>query len=48
MDDGELSQNMNTRVPSEPRYDLRKISHPQQQQDNILLLTHKFERLTIH
>ena len=46
--DGELSHHMNTRVPSEPRYDLRKRSHPQQQQDSILLLTHKFEKLTIH
>ena len=39
---------MNTRVPSEPRYDLRKRSHSQQQQDTILLLIHKFEKLTIH
>ena len=46
--DGELSQNMNTRVPSEPRYDLRKRSHSQQQRDTILLLIHKFEKLSIH
>ena len=39
---------MNTRVPSEPRYDLRKRSHSQQQQDTIFLLIHKFEKLTIH
>ena len=39
---------MNTRIPSEPRYDLRKRSHSQQQQDTILLLIHKFEKLTIH
>ena len=39
---------MNTRVPSEPRYDLRKRNHSQQQQYNILLLIHKFEKLTIH
>ena len=30
--DGELSQNMNTRVPSEPRYALRKRNHSQLQQ----------------
>ena len=46
--DGELFQNMNTRVPSEPRYNLRKRSHPQQQQETIFLLTHEFEKLTIH
>ena len=46
--DGELSLNMNTRVPSEPRYNLRKRSHRQQQQETILLLTHEFEKLTIH
>ena len=28
--DGELSHHMNTRVPSEPRYDLRKRNHSQQ------------------
>ena len=39
---------MNIRVPSEPRYDLRKRNHSQQQQSNILLLIHKFEKLTIH
>ena len=44
---GELFQNMNTRVPSEPSYNLRKRSHPQQQQDTILLLIHQFEKLTI-
>ena len=46
--DGELSQHKNTRVPSEPRYELRKRNHSQQQQNNILLLIHKFEKLTIH
>ena len=46
--DGELSQNMNTRVPSEPRYNLRKRSQSQQQQDTILLLVHKLEKLSIH
>ena len=45
---GELSQHMNTRVPSEPRYELTKRNHSQQQQNNILLLLHKFEKLTIH
>ena len=46
--DGELSQNMNTRVPSEHRYALRKRNHSQLQQNIILLLTHEFEKLTIH
>ena len=46
--DGELSHHMNTRVPSEPRYDLRKRHHSQQQQNGILLLIHKFEKLSIH
>ena len=39
---------MNTRVPSELRYDLRKRNHSQQEQNGILLLIHKFEKLTIH
>ena len=39
---------MNTRFPSEPRYDLSKRNHSQQQQSGILLLIHKFEKLTIH
>ena len=38
---------MNTRVPSEPRYELRKRNHYQQQQNGILLI-HKFEKLSIH
>ena len=46
--DGELSQHMNTRVPSEPRYELRKRNHSQQQQNIILLHIHKFEKLSIH
>ena len=46
--DGELSQHKNTRVLSGPRYELRKRPHSQQQQNNILLLIHKFEKLTIH
>ena len=46
--DGELSQHKNTRVPSGPRYELRKRTHSQQQKNNILLLIHKFEKLTIH
>ena len=46
--DGELSQNMNTIVPSEPRYNLRKRARSQQQQDTILLHIHQFERLSIH
>ena len=39
---------MNTRVPSEPRYDLRKRNNSQQKQNGILLLIHKFEKLFIH
>ena len=46
--DGESSHHMNTRVPSEPRYDLTKRNHSQQQQNGILLFIHKFEKLTIH
>ena len=46
--DGELSLNKNTRVPSEPRYELRKRNHSQKQQKSILLLIHKFEKLSIH
>ena len=30
------------------RVDLKKRTHSQQQQNNILLLIHKFEELTIH
>ena len=43
-----ILKNMNTRVPSEPRYTLRKRTHPQLQQHTILFLIHKFERLAIH
>ena len=46
--DGELFQNTNTRVPSEPKYNLRKRFHPQHLQATILLLTHEFEKLIIH
>ena len=46
--DGELSQHKNTRVPSEPRYELRKRNHSQNQQKRILLLIHKYEKLYIH
>ena len=46
--DGELSQNMNTKVPSEPRYAPRKRNYSQLPQNTILLLTHEFEKLTIH
>ena len=46
--DGELSHHMNTRVPSEPRYELRKRNHSQQQQNTRLILIHKFEKLSIH
>ena len=44
----ELSQYKNTRVPSEPRYELRKRTHSQKQQESMLLLIHKFEKLSIH
>ena len=46
--DGELSHHTNTRVLSEPRYDLRKRNHSQQQQKGILLVIRKFEKLSIH
>ena len=46
--DGELFQHKNTRVPSEPRYELRKRNHSQNQQKSILLLIQKFEKLSIH
>ena len=46
--DGKFSQDMNTRVPSEPRYTLRKRTLPQLQQHAILFLIQKFEKLTIH
>ena len=39
---------MNSRVPSEPRYELRKRNRSQQQKNTILLLIHKFEKLSIH
>ena len=39
---------MNTRVPIEPRYTLRKRIHPQLQQHVILFLIQQFEKLTIH
>ena len=46
--DGELSQHKNTRVPSEPRYELRKRNHSQKQQKSIILLIHEFEKLSIN
>ena len=39
---------MNTRVPGEPRYALRKRNHSQQQQNTILLLIKKLEKLSVH
>ena len=39
---------MNTRPPLEPRYNLRKRTHPQLQQHAILFLIKEFEKLTIH
>ena len=46
--DGELSHHMNTKVPSEPRYALRKKNHSQQKQNIILLLIHQFGKFSIH
>ena len=46
--DRESFQHKDTRVPSEPRYELRKGTHSQQQQNSMLLLIHKFEKLSIH
>ena len=46
--DGEFSQSTNTRVPIEPRYALRKRTHPQLQQHALLFLIQNFEKLTIH
>ena len=43
--DGESFQHKDTRLPSEPRYELRKITHSQYQQNSILLLIHKFDKL---
>ena len=48
MIDEELYQNMNPRVPSEPRYALRKRNPFQLKQNTILLLTHEFENVTLH
>ena len=45
---GESFQHKDTRVPSEPRYELRKRTHFQQQQNSMLLYIHKFEKLSIH
>ena len=46
--DGESFQHKDTCVPSEPRYELRKRTHSQEQQNSMLLLIHKFEKLSIH
>ena len=46
--DGESFQHKDTRVPSEPRYDLWKRTNSKERQKNILLLIHKFEKLFIH
>ena len=48
LSDGESFQHKEKRVPSEPRYELRKRTHSQQQQNSMLLLIHKFEKLFIH
>ena len=45
---GESFQHKDARVLSEPRYELRKRNHSQQQQNSMLLLIHKFEKLSIH
>ena len=46
--DEDSLQQMNTRPPWEPRYNLRKRTHPQLQQRAILFLRKEFEKLTIH
>ena len=46
--DGEYSQDISTRVSSEPIYAPRKRNHPQLQQHTILFLIYKFEKPTIH
>ena len=46
--DGDSLQQMNTRPPLEPRYNLRNITHPQLQKHAILFLIKEFEKLTIH
>ena len=46
--DEDSHQQMNMRPTSEPRYNLRKRTHPQLQQHAILFLSKKFEKLTIH
>ena len=45
--DGEPFQHKDTRVPNEPRYDLRKRSKSKEQQNSVLLIQ-KFEKLSIH
>ena len=45
---GESFQHKDTRVPSEPRYDLRKRIKSKEQQNSVLLLIQKFEKLSIH
>ena len=46
--DGDSLQHMNTGIPSEPRYTLRKRIHPQLQQHAVLFLIHKFGKLTLN
>ena len=46
--DEDSLQKMNTRPPLEPRYNLRKRTHPQLQQHAILFLIKEFDKLTIH
>ena len=46
--DGEAFQHKDTRVLSEPRYELRKRTYSQQQKNSMLLFIHKFEKLSIH
>ena len=46
--DGESFQHKDTRVPSEPMYDIRKRANSKEQEKNMLLLIHKFEKLSIH
>ena len=44
----ESFQHKDRRVPNEPRYDLRKRTNSKEQQNIMLLLIKKFEKLSLH
>ena len=44
----ESFQHKDTRIPSEPRYDIRKRTNSKEQQNSMLLLIQKFEEISIH